>query len=105
MHQLFIELNTCTNDLNELVNNCIDMYNGKSIDISSLLGYSGNALNFNSIDFENTINQATGLINDEFISKKTNEIKSFKKKIGEIRKLVSDEYAEKIGSNISCATQ
>jgi hypothetical protein len=106
LHLLFIELNACTNDLNGLVTNCIDIYNGKQIDISSLLGFdSSQSVDFNSIDFATSITQATGLINSEFISKKTNEIKKYREKLANVRKLVSDEYADRLGSNISCATQ
>lgn len=35
---LFKELSYCTIDLDELVNNCIDIYSGKQVDLNSLLG-------------------------------------------------------------------
>lgn len=40
LYSLFKELNLCTQELNELVNNCIDLQNGKPVDVNSLLGYS-----------------------------------------------------------------
>lgn len=45
------------------------------------------------------------LTNTDYLIRKTNELKELKKKITEIRKMVSDEYADKIGSNISCIMQ
>lgn len=103
LHLLFIELSACTSDLDTLVNNVIDIYNGKQVDITSLLGCSGEYTN--NGDLASNITQATGLINNEFISTRTNEIKSFRERIATVRKLVSDEYAEKLGANMSCATQ
>ena len=104
LHLLFVELNSCTHDLNEVVTNCIDIYKGKSIDISSLLGYSSHD-DYGSQEFVNDINHASGLINNEYLLIKTNEIKKLKEKLGEVRKIVSDEYAERLGSNVSCITQ
>lgn len=103
LHLLFIELSACTSDLDSLVNNVIDIYNGKQVDITSLLGCSGEYTN--NADLACNITQATGLINNEFISTRTNEIKSFRERIASVRKMVSDEYAEKLGANMSCATQ
>jgi hypothetical protein len=37
--------------------------------------------------------------------KKTHQLKQVKVKLEHIRKMVSDQYAEKIGENISCVTQ
>ena len=106
LHILFVELNSCTHDLNEVVTNCIDIYKGKSIDISSLLGYSNHDNDYGgSQEFVNDINHASGLINNEFLLTKTNEIKKLKEKLGDVRKIVSDEYAERLGSNVSCITQ
>lgn len=105
LHILFIELSACTNDLDELVNNCIDIYNGKQIEISSLLGYGRKSSEYSNADLATTITQATGLMNTEFIGKRTNEIKHFREKLSGVRKMVSDEYADKLGANMSCATQ
>ena len=105
LHLLFIELSACTNDLDELVNNCIDIYNGKQIEISSLLGFGNRNPEYTNAELATTITQATGLINNEFIGTRTKEIKTFREKLAKIRKMVSDEYADKIGSNVSCATQ
>jgi hypothetical protein len=39
LYKLFEELNGCTQDLNNLVTNCIDLYNKQEVSINSLLGY------------------------------------------------------------------
>ena len=39
---LFKELNICTVDLDALVTNCIDIYNGANIDVCKLLGTDQN---------------------------------------------------------------
>ena len=57
LHILFIELSACTNDLDELVNNCIDIYNGKQIEISSLLGYGRKSSEYSNADLATTITQ------------------------------------------------
>ncbi len=45
------------------------------------------------------------LMNTDFVLRKTNELKSLRKKMDEIKKIITDQYAEKIGSNMSCHVQ
>lgn len=40
LQNLFKELNVCTSDLDGLVGVCVDLYNGKNVDICNLLGVS-----------------------------------------------------------------
>lgn len=105
LHLLFNELNICTDELSDLVKNCIDIYDQKSIDVDELLGYGNKKPSYLNADLATRITQAAALINEEFIIKKTNEIKSFRKKLDEVRKKVSNEYAENIAANITCNTQ
>ncbi len=61
--------------------------------------------NFNN-DLEARLSQATAFINKEFIAKKIDEIKEFRKRLNTVRKNVSDQYAENIAaSNMTCNTQ
>ena len=53
----------------------------------------------------NDSNLINSLINQDYLIKKTDEIKKLRKRLTEIRKFISDDYAEKIGSNISCIQQ
>ena len=39
LQNMFKELNICTSDLNDLVNNCLDLYAGRQVDVTSLLGH------------------------------------------------------------------
>ena len=39
LYKLFEELNGCTQDLNNLATNCIDLYNKQEVSVNSLLGY------------------------------------------------------------------
>lgn len=98
---LFKELNYCTIDLDELVNNCVDIYSGKQVDLNSLLGTK--STNRNLQDF--SIDASNSIVNSEYLMKKTSEIKQLRSKLKQIRAIISDQYAEKIGSNISCITQ
>jgi hypothetical protein len=36
---------------------------------------------------------------------KTNELKELRKKLDDLKKIITDQYAEKIGENISCIMQ
>jgi hypothetical protein len=56
------------------------------------------------IDMNDT-NLLNSLVNKDYIIKKTDELKKLRKRLMEIRKFISDDYAEKIGSNISCIQQ
>lgn len=103
LHLLFVELSGCTNDLDCLVHNCVDIYEGKQIEITSLLGY-GN-VDYANPELADTMTQVTGLINNEYVLKRTKEIKRFREKLAGIRKVVSDQYADKLAMNMSCATQ
>lgn len=104
LHLLFIELSACTSDLDSLVNNVIDIYSGKEIDMNSLLGCGSSQYTANA-DLASTITQAAGLINNEFISTRTNDIKGLRERITKVRTMVSNEYADRLGGNMSCATQ
>lgn len=77
----------------------------KNVDVDVLLGYGNNKSSYLNADLATRITQAAALINEEFIVKKTNEIKEFRKKLDEVRKKVSDEYAENIAANMTCNTQ
>ena len=56
------------------------------------------------IDMNDT-NLLNSLVNRDYIIKKTDELKKLRKRLMEIRKFISDDYAEKIGNNISCIQQ
>jgi len=60
---------------------------------------------FHSDDFIDVNNDTLSIINTEYLMKKTNQLKQVKVKLEHIRKMVSDQYAERIGENISCVTQ
>jgi hypothetical protein len=53
----------------------------------------------------NDANLINSLINQEYLIKKADEIKKLRKRLIEIRKIISDDYAERIGSNTSCLQQ
>lgn len=53
----------------------------------------------------NDTNLLNSLVNRDYIIKKTDELKKLRKRLMEIRKFISDDYAEKIGNNISCIQQ
>jgi hypothetical protein len=44
-------------------------------------------------------------INAEYVLKRTNDVKELRTKLKHIRHLIADQYAERIGDNISCITQ
>ena len=50
-------------------------------------------------------NGMLSLMNNELLLSKIKEIKECRQKLAEIRKMVSDQYADSIGSNASCITQ
>ena len=45
------------------------------------------------------------LIDASYLLSKTKEIQNCRIKLSDVRRLVSNEYAEKVGSNVSCITQ
>jgi chromosome segregation ATPase len=103
LQMLFAELNICTTDLDSLVNICNDIYKRKDINVHQLIGSnSSNAINFIDLNDASLINN---LINRDYLIKKSDELKSLRKQLNEIRKFISDEYAERLGNDMSCIQQ
>lgn len=59
----------------------------------------------NSFEIDFKENGMLSLMDNERLFSKTKEIKECRQKLIEIRKMVSDQYADSIGSNASCITQ
>lgn len=45
------------------------------------------------------------LVDTDYLVNKTNEIKNCRHKLTQVRHTLCDEYAEKVGNNMSCITQ
>ncbi len=103
LHLLFVELSGCTSDLDKLVTSCCDIYEQKQVDMVSLLGFDH--CDYANAELASGITQAAGLINKEYITRRTKEILELRKRLGAIRKVVMDKYADTIAMNMSCATQ
>lgn len=100
---LFSELNMCTTDLDSLVKICADIYKQKDINVNQLIGSnSSNAINFIDLNDANLINN---LINRDYLIRKSDDLKSLRRRLNEIRKFISDEYAERLGNDMSCIQQ
>ncbi|CAF0930059.1 unnamed protein product [Brachionus calyciflorus] len=100
---LFKELNLTIKDLNLIVTNCIDIYHGNQVDICSLLG-TAKQCSSDVIDL-NKSDTILSTINVEFLQKNIQNLKDTRKQLDDIKKMITTEYAEKIGNNISCMMQ
>ncbi len=101
LHALFAEMSGCTRDLDVLVKNCCDLYEQKQVDMVSLLGIGGSDYSKSDLGLE----KAAGLINREYLMRRTKEVRKLRELLSNIRKKVSDLYADNIAMNMSCATQ
>lgn len=57
------------------------------------------------IDTTHNCDTLLNMVNSEQLYKKTSELRELRKKLKELKNLISDRVAEKIGSNVSCITQ
>ena len=113
LQMLFSELNSSTADLDNLVKHCVSLYKGEQVDVCDLLG-NGAAYHEASASCAHLISDMMTLsdrdyvhsiINSDFLVNKASQLKEVRKKITSVRQMVSDYYAEKVGSNISCIQQ
>lgn len=53
----------------------------------------------------NNCDTLLSMVNSEQLHKRTSELRELRKKLKELKNMISDRVAEKIGSNVSCITQ
>jgi predicted nuclease with TOPRIM domain len=97
---LYIEVETCSNTLNELVQNCIDIYEGNDIDVTRLV--TCKIVKCDNVP-EHHLNN--GFITQEFLNEKLRGLCGLNEKIIKMRYLISDNYARNIAGQAGVCNQ